>query len=67
MGKNLVRFDVERPFLFEFNETAEYVFKKTKLSTPPSQNKNPFPLYIHLPQHLPQLHMENPTNLEEYK
>lgn len=31
LDNKLVGFDVERSFLYTFNETAEYVFKKIKL------------------------------------
>jgi len=31
MDKNLVGFDVDRSFLYTFNETAEFIFKKIKI------------------------------------
>ena len=31
MDKNLVGFDTEGSFLYTFNETAQYIFKKIKL------------------------------------
>ena len=31
MDENLVGFDVDRSFLYNFNETAEFIFKKIKL------------------------------------